>query len=408
MTNAESYPNSQCLSLSLRLRYSCFVISLFLYSLVFCSSESEAAPREFRGVWVTTVYNLDWPSKPGLSEATQKAQLRALLDRAAALNLNAILLQVRPASDALYDSPDEPWSQVLSGRAGVSPGYDPLAFAVVEAHARGLELHAWVNPFRAALHRTDRLPANHVAVKHPEWVRPFGQQLWIDPGDPAARRYVISVITDIARRYAVDGIHLDDYFYPYPVKGGGSFPDEASWRAYGKGSGLSRADWRRQNINDFVRDLHREIKLAKGSARFGISPFGIWRPGVPATIKADLDSYAQLFADSRLWLANGWVDYLAPQLYWSIHPPAQSFSVLLDWWRAQSHGTPVWPGIATERIGRNRSAREITDQIELTRSGTSSPGHIHWSMKALLRDQGGIDEALRAGPYRERADPPAR
>jgi uncharacterized lipoprotein YddW (UPF0748 family) len=382
------------------------LLILILCSLAVC--ESHAAPREFRGAWVATVYNLDWPSKPGLSAATQQAQLRTLLDRAASLHLNAILLQVRPASDALYSSSLEPWSEVLSGTAGVSPGYDPLAFAISEAHARGLELHAWVNPFRAALHRNDRLPSKHVAVEHPEWIRRFGNQLWIDPGVPAARRYVISVITDIARRYPVDGIHLDDYFYPYPVKGGGSFPDEASWRAYGKDSGLSRGDWRRRNVNEFVRDLYHGVKSARSEARFGISPFGIWRPGVPSTIKASIDSYAHLFADSRLWLANGWVDYLAPQLYWSIRPPAQSYSVLLDWWRSQSRGTPIWPGIATERIGKRRPAGEIAAQIELARNGTSSPGHIHWSMKALLRDQGGIDELLRGDLYRERADPPPR
>ena len=389
------------------IRHWSFVI-LTLCSLGPVLPASYAAPKEFRGVWVATVYNLDWPSKPGLSAATQQAQLRALLDRAVSLNLNAILLQVRPASDALYNSAYEPWSQVLSGSAGVSPGYDPLAFAISEAHARGLELHAWVNPFRAALHSNDRLPSNHVAVKHPEWVRRFGGQLWIDPGNPAARRYVIDVITDIARRYSVDGIHLDDYFYPYPVKGGTSFPDEASWQTYGRASGLSRGDWRRQNINEFVRELYRSVKSARSQARFGISPFGIWRPGVPNTIRAGVDSYAQLYADSRAWLANGWVDYLAPQLYWSIQPSAQSYSVLLDWWRSQSHGIPIWPGIATERIGSRRPAGEIAAQIELARNGTASPGHIHWSMKALLRDQGGIDELLRGGLYREKADPPSR
>ena len=370
---------------------------------------AKAAEREFRGAWVATVYNLDWPSKPGLPAATQKAQLRALLDRAAELKLNAILLQVRPASDALYASKMEPWSQFLSGKAGVSPGYDPLAFAIAEAHARGLELHAWINPFRAAVSASETLPANHVAKKHPEWVRHFGKQLWIDPGEPAARAYVIDVMTDIARRYDVDGIHLDDYFYPYPLKpADASFPDDPTWERYGRKSGLSRADWRRENINDFVRSMYRAIKEVKPRARVGISPFGIWRPGVPPTIEAQLDAYAQLFADSRKWLAQGWVDYLAPQLYWSIEPAKQSFPVLLNWWRAQSNGKPVWPGIATERIGSKRPAREIIQEIELTRRGTSSPGHIHWSMKALMRNQGGIDDLLKTGPYAEKAELPPR
>ncbi len=387
-------------------RFTFFLCLLFSLDTLF---PAHGAEREFRGAWVATVYNLDWPSKPGLPAATQKAQLRALLDRAAALKLNAILLQVRPASDALYASKKEPWSKFLSGRAGVSPGYDPLEFAISEAHARGLELHAWVNPFRAAVSADENLPPNHVAKEHPEWVRRFGKQLWIDPGEPAARAYVIDVITDIARCYEVDGIHLDDYFYPYPLKPGqASFPDDASWQRYGAKSGLSRADWRRENINDFVRSLYRSVKSSKPRVRVGISPFGIWRPGVPPTIEAQLDAYGQLFADSRKWLAEGWVDYLAPQLYWSIEPAKQSFPVLLDWWRAQSNGKPVWPGIATERIGSKRPAREIVEQIALTRRGTSSPGHIHWSMKALLQNQGGIDNLLRAGPYAEKADIPPR
>ena len=314
---------------------------------------------------------------------------------------------MRPASDALYASTKEPWSEFLSGKAGVSPGYDPLEFAVAEAHARGLELHAWVNPFRAAINASANLPANHIATEHPEWVRRFGKQLWIDPGEPAARDYVISVITDIVRRYAVDGIHLDDYFYPYPLKPGqATFPDDSSWDRYGAKSGLSRADWRRENINDFVRSMYRAVKAAKSKVRVGISPFGIWRPGVPPTTKAELDAYGQLFADSRKWVAEGWVDYLAPQLYWSIRPAEQSFPVLLDWWRAQSHGIPVWPGIATERIGSKRPAREIIEQIALTRRGTSSPGQIHWSMKALMRNQGGIDDLLEVGPYAQKAELP--
>ncbi len=380
-----------------------------MFSLGFLALPARAAEPEFRGAWVATVYNLDWPSKPGLSAETQKAQLRALLDRAAALHLNAILLQVRPASDALYASRVEPWSEFLTGKAGVSPGYDPLEFAIAEAHRRGIELHAWVNPFRAAVSAGARLPANHVAKKHPEWVRRFGKQLWIDPGEPDARAYVIGVIVDIAKRYGVDGIHLDDYFYPYPLSSGGSsFPDDATWQRYGAKSGLSRGDWRRENINDFVSKMYRAVKVARPRARVGISPFGIWRPGVPPTIEAQLDAYGQLYADARKWLAEGWVDYLAPQLYWGIEPARQSFPVLLDWWRSQSHGKPIWPGIATERIGSKRPASEIVRQIELTRRGTSSPGQIHWSMKALLRNQGGIDDLLEQGPYREKAAVPGR
>jgi uncharacterized lipoprotein YddW (UPF0748 family) len=381
------------------------ILALLLASL----TAAFAAEPEFRAAWVATVHNLDWPSAPGLPEARQKAQLRAILDRAAELKLNAILLQVRPASDALYASEKEPWSQFLTGRQGNAPGYDPLQFAIDEAHARGIELHAWINPFRAATNVNTPLAANHLAKVHPEWVRRVGQQLWVDPGEPAARAYVLDVIQDIVRRYDVDGVHIDDYFYPYPTKPGAStFPDDSTWERHGAKTGMTRADWRRENINDFVRSMYQTVKATKPSVRVGISPFGIWRPRVPATIEAQLDAYNQLFADSRKWLAEGWCDYLAPQLYWGIQPAKQSFPVLLDWWRAQSRGKAVWPGIATDRIGASRPAQEIIDQIALTRRGTTSPGHIHWSMKALMQNRGGIADKLRTGPYAEKALPPAR
>ncbi len=355
---------------------------------------------EFRGAWVASVHNLDWPSRPGLSAAEQKAELRTILNRAADLKLNAILLQVRPASDALYASRHEPWSAFLSGEQGVGPGYDPLAYAISEAHARGIALHAWVNPFRAATGSKAPPAANHVSRRHPEWIRTYAGQKWVDPGEPEARRYVLDVILDIVRRYDIDGLHIDDYFYPYP-KGGADFPDGATWARHGVGSGLSKADWRRNNINRFVAEMYRAVKAEKPSVKVGISPFGIWRPGVPATTEAQLDCYGQLFADSRKWLAEGWCDYLAPQLYWSCEPAKQSFPVLLKWWRAQSTaGKPIWPGIAPDRIGSSRPASEIARQIALTRAGTAQPGHIHWSMKALMRDQGGVSTLLKQEVYR--------
>lgn len=379
---------------------------IFLLSLPL---NARAAPAsEFRGAWVSTVYNLDWPSKSGLSAAAQQAELRRILDRAVELKLNAILLQVRPASDAIYASKHEPWSAFLTGRQGNSPGYDPLAFAIGEAHRRGLELHAWFNPFRAAVSPKGPFAANHITRTHPEWIRRHGNQLWLDPGEPGARDYVLEVMLDVVRRYAIDGVHIDDYFYPYPLKRGDAyFADDPSWERVGINSGLSRQDWRRDNINRFVAALYRGVKRVKPGVKFGISPFGIWRPGVPGTIEAQLDAYAQLYADSRHWLAQGWCDYFTPQLYWSIDPPAQSFPVLLEWWRAQApRGVPVWPGLASDRIGALRPASEIVRQIELTRDGGNPPGHIHWNMKALMQNRGGIGDLLSAGPYRETAKAP--
>lgn len=356
--------------------------------------------KEFRGAWVATVYNLDWPSKPGLSAEKQQAELRAILDRARGVGLNAILFQVRPAGDAMYASKIEPWSAFLGGTQGETPGYDPLAFAVREAHARGLELHAWFNPFRAATNAKATFAKSHITRTHPEWIRPHGSLLWLDPGVPAARDYVLGVVLDVVRRYDIDGVHIDDYFYPYPAKGAAEFADGASWKAHGVATGLSRGDWRRDNINRFVETLYRRVKAEKPAVKVGISPFGIYRPGVPATIEAGLDAYGSLYCDAKLWLERGWCDYLAPQLYWSIEPAKQSFPVLLEWWRSQSKaGRPIWPGIATERIGSARPASEIAKQIALTRRGTDQPGHIHWNMKALMQNKGGIGGVLQRDVY---------
>ena len=244
-------------------------------------------PREFRGAWITEVAtNQDWPSKPGLTIAEQKAELVKLLDRAAQLHLNAIIFQVRPSSDALYASAIEPWSEYLTstmGRAPV-PFYDPLAFAIEEAHKRGLELHAWFNPFRA-LRSESKSPVapNHISRTHPELIRKYGGQLWLDPGDPLVRQYVLRVVMDVVKRYDVDGVQFDDYFYPYPEKDAAGhlqeFPDYATWQKYGAPNGIARDDWRRHNINQFVQSAYQDIKAAKPWELFGVSQFCIWLPG---------------------------------------------------------------------------------------------------------------------------------
>lgn len=373
----------------------------------------DGVPREFRAAWMATVFNLDWPSSPGLPAGEQRAQLVSQLDAAARLNLNAVIFQVRPSGDAVYASSFEPWSGFISGATGRSPGYDPLKFAVAEAHRRGLELHAWFNPFRARASKSFPPVGNHLAVRKPEWTRAYAGGLWFDPGEPGVREHTIRVIADVARRYQVDGIHIDDYFYPYPpagVDGMGTsaFPDGATFARYGRG--MSRAAWRRSNVDAFVSGLYRAVKGVRPAAKVGISPFGIWRPGVPSTIQGRLDSYEYLAADSRGWLARGWCDYLAPQLYWSIHPPDQSFDTLLRWWHQQNRsGRFIWPGMAIDRIGPKRPAREIVNQIELTRSlaGRGRAGGCHWALKGLRQNRGRIQEALLTGPYARRAAVPA-
>ncbi|MFN0125629.1 MAG: glycoside hydrolase family 10 protein [Verrucomicrobiales bacterium] len=370
-------------------------------------------PREFRAAWIATVHNLDWPSRPGLPVDEQKAQLVSQLDAAARLHLNAVIFQVRPSGDAVYASSLEPWSPFVSGSMGRSPGYDPLAFVVREAHRRGLEVHAWFNPFRARAAKAHPPVGNHLAVRRPQWVRSFGGGLWFDPGEPGVRDHTIRVITDVARRYQVDGIHIDDYFYPYPPPGAvgigtSSFPDGATFAKHGRG--MNRAAWRRSNVDAFVSGLYRSVKGVRSAAKVGISPFGIWRPGVPPSIKGQLDSFEYLAADSREWFARGWCDYLAPQLYWSIQPADQSFDTLLRWWHQQNRtGRHLWPGMAIDRIGPKRPAGEIVSQIALTRAlaPRGRAGGCHWALKALRQNRGRIQDALLTGPYASRAAVPA-
>jgi uncharacterized lipoprotein YddW (UPF0748 family) len=349
-------------------------------------------PREFRGAWVASVANIDWPSKPGLSAWQQKSELIAILDRAVELNLNAILLQVRPAADALYDSPYEPWSAYLTGVEGRAPEpyYDPLRFAVAEAHARGLELHAWFNPYRAK-HPSAKGPhaRTHISITHPELVRSYGKYEWMDPGEPAVIRQTLRVMLDVVKRYDVDGIHIDDYFYPYPELGPDSvampFPDSSSYAAYVKRGGkLERDDWRRHNVDTLIQQLYRRTKDVKPWVKVGISPFGIWRPGNPVGISG-FDSYAKLYGDSRKWLREGWIDYFTPQLYWPTTQTAQSYTALLGWWLGENvQGRHLWPGHNTSRAaGGAWSPDELNAQIRATRA-SGATGDIHFSMRALM------------------------
>jgi uncharacterized lipoprotein YddW (UPF0748 family) len=351
-----------------------------------------ALAREFRGAWVATIYNIDWPSSSGLSAGTQQAELKGILDKIAALKMNAVIFQVRPQCDAVYSSSIEPWTASLTGTMGRSPGYDPLAYCVQQAHARGIEVHAWFNPFRALANNSAPAAGNHVTQTMPQITKKFGTMTWCDPASENTRSRALGVILDVVKRYDIDGVHLDDYFYPYP-SGNLRFPD-----------GKSPAE-RRAYVDGFVSNLYSAVKRQKPWVRVGISPFGIWRPGVPGGIEAGIDSYEQLAGDSRKWLQKGWVDYLAPQLYWPNSPQKQSFSTLLAWWRQQG-SRPVWPGIATERIGGpedHRPASEITNQIDMSRKiGKNWNGHIHWSAKSLVKNQGGIATKL-AGTYTQPA-----
>ena len=348
-----------------------------------------ALDREFRGVWIATVANIDWPSKPGLSTAQQKTELITLLNRAAELKLNAVIFQVRPACDAMYPSPIEPWSEYLTGTMGKPPEpfYDPLQFAIEEAHKRGMELHAWFNPYRA-LHKshTGTISANHISKTHRELVRSFGEYLWLDPGERAVQDYSLRVVMDVVKRYDIDGVQFDDYFYPDPtINNNRDFPDDASWKKYGVHGKLVRNDWRRENINAFISRVYASIKAAKPWVKFGVAPFGIWRPGDPPQITGT-DAYNKYFADSRKWLVNGWVDYFSPQLYWPIEQKEQSYPVLLDWWRQQnSRHRHLWPGLSVSgALSNNWRPGEIPDQIRLERKEPGDNGYIFYNATSLL------------------------
>jgi uncharacterized lipoprotein YddW (UPF0748 family) len=386
-----------------------------------CSIKPPAPMREFRAAWVATVVNIDWPSRKGLTTAEQKSELLALLDRAAHLKLNAVIFQVRPACDALYASEIEPWSEFLTGTMGKAPEpyYDPLAFAVEEAHKRGLELHAWFNPYRAG-HPSAKSPvsSNHITKTRPQLVRHYGKQVWLDPGEKEVQEYSLSVVMDVVRRYDIDGVHFDDYFYPYKEldRSGNEmeFPDDASWKRFGVGGKLERDDWRRENVNAFVTKVYSSIKSTKPWVKFGISPFGIWRPDNPPQIKG-FDAYAKLYADSQKWLNKGWVDYFAPQLYWSIASEEQSFPVLLKWWTQQNtKNRHLLPGLdVTKTVNLNPDAnveknrkrwpdQEIINQIRLTRKQSGVDGQIFWNMKSLMRNQS-LGDALESQAYAQPA-----
>jgi uncharacterized lipoprotein YddW (UPF0748 family) len=365
-----------------------------------------AITRETRAVWVATVSNIDWPTSRTLTPSQQRTQILDILDRAVQMKLNVIVLQVRPMCDALYPSQLEPWSHWLTNQQGTAPSpfYDPLQFWIDEAKRRGLELHAWFNPYRAATNKNMTFHSSHISRTRPDLVREYGDLLWLDPGEPDVQQHSLNVILDVLQRYDIDGVHFDDYFYPYPQTGI-AFPDDPSYGRYlANGGTLGRADWRRENVNTFVRRVYTEIKGTKPWVKFGISPFGIWRPNNPPGITG-LDSYASLYADSRKWIREGWVDYFTPQLYWRIDPPAQSYPALLDWWIEQNwQGRHLWPGNYTSNIGTSFGdwpVDEILRQIEITRSRPGSTGNVHFSWRAFRGNWKGIFDLLRNGLYAE-------
>jgi uncharacterized lipoprotein YddW (UPF0748 family) len=364
--------------------------------------------REFRGAWIATVANINWPSKRDLSTEEQKNEAISILDKLKGDNLNAIIFQARPQCDALYKSDLEPWSYYLTGIQGKAPDpyYDPLEFWIDEAHKRGMELHVWLNPYRAHHTQGGEISEYSVVKKHPDWVVSLKSGYWwLDPSKEEAQNHSFNVVMDITRRYDIDGIHFDDYFYPYPsYNDDEDFPDQQSWNNYlANGGSLSKADWRRHNINVFIQRIYTGIKQIKPNVKFGLSPFGIWRPKNPESVEG-FDQYDKLFADAKLWINEGWVDYWSPQLYWKISSIQQSFPVLLGWWKNENKkGKHFWPGINIVRENNEINSQEAINQIMIVRGMLpESPGNICWSAGPLL-DFKELSDAIVNGPYKRPA-----
>lgn len=348
--------------------------------------------RELRGFWVATVWNINFPSSTGLSASAGRAELDAIVDAVAAAHGNAIFFQVRPEGDALCASEIEPWSRYLTGRQGEDPGYDPLGELVDRAHARGIEVHAWLNPYRAKADDGSTAVAPHAAVEWPAYMVPYDGMLWMDPGADVIRERVTEVVADLCDRYAIDGIHFDDYFYPYPD--GTTFDDSGTWDVYRSGGGtLSQDDWRRDNVNRLVEDVAATVAAHRDDVRFGIAPFGIYRPGQPAGITG-LDQYAELYSDPVAWTEAGWLDYLAPQLYWTHDDSGQEFEPLLDWWVSQpTDGQYTFPGIYLSKLGdAGWDVDEFDTQIGLTRARAEdgARGLVFYNAQPILDDEAGV------------------
>jgi uncharacterized lipoprotein YddW (UPF0748 family) len=395
---------------------------LFTLLLVTCSVWAQTSvplpARELRGAWIATVHNINWPSRPGLPANRQKEELQRLIQKAHDLGLNCLIFQVRPAGDALYESSIEPWSPYLSGLMSLppSPKWDPLEFAIQESHRQGMELHAWFNPYRSLAGDKHAPSADHMRRQNPEWTVKYGRDWWMNPGIPEVRQRAVDVMLDVTRRYDVDGIHMDDYFYPYPITDANKqkipFPDaEAFAKAQPLGgTPLSLNEWRRKNVDDTVRAIYTGIKAIKPTVKFGISPFGLWRPNYPEGTGGGLDPYEDMGADSRRWLKEGWVDYLTPQLYWTIDRPKLGFTTYYEWWlNENTAGRHIWPGMNTSKIGDDRNAGEILKQMSVLRERglRMPPGHFHWNIGALDKDVGKIGTLSKQRAYNIVSIPPA-
>jgi len=394
-------------------------LSKLFFSLFFVCSQLRAQivdhpKREFRGVWVATVVNIDWPSKAGLSSDEQQKEFTAILDQHQKSGINAIMLQIRPAADAFYGQSMEQWSRFLTGQQGKAPKpyYDPLSFAIKEAHKRGMELHAWFNPYRATFDLIDsHTHPLHISKQKPHWFITYGGKKLFNPGLPEVREYITSIIMDVVRNYDIDGVHFDDYFYPYP-EANQVLNDAKTFQQYGQGFD-SINDWRRQNVDTLIHSISDSIHRAKAYVKFGISPFGIWRNKSqdPAGSETNgLDGYGKLFADARKWVKMGWIDYVNPQIYFPFNYSAAAYEKLVDWWANNSFGRHFYVGIGAYRALENRPGwrdkNQLPRQIRYLRENEHAQGAVFFSSKSLRDNLAGFNDSLQTDIYKYPSLPP--
>lgn len=369
--------------------------------------------KEFRAVWIASVDNINWPSKQGLTIEEQKKEYIEILNLIKDLNMNAIIMQVRPTADRFYKYPDwEPWSKYISGESGKDPGYDPLKFFIDEAHKRGLEFHAWFNPYRITLKVGEEIPKNHIALKKEDWIIEYGGKFYYDPGNPEARKFNEDVIIEVVKNYDIDGVHMDDYFYPYPIYDKNKkiieFNDEKSYKKYGLN--VAKDDWRRKNTDLFVKNLSEKIKTVKPKVRFGISPFGVWRNDdkeiTGSKTRAGAENYDTLYADTRKWIKNEWIDYIVPQIYWDFGLKAAPYGVLVDWWSNEVKGTDVdlYIGHAAYKLDTTKAWKnpnEIINQIEYNRKNSNVKGSVFFGFDKIQKNTLNIQNNLKEKVYKK-------
>lgn len=365
--------------------------------------------REFRGVWVATVFNIDYPEKATANNIALQEEWRKLLESYQKLNLNAVIVQVRGVGDAIYPTQLAPWSKYLTGKQGKAPirDADPLAKMVEIAHEMGFEFHAWFNPYRLTMNLdTTSLSTAHDFFRHRDWAVQYGNKFYLNPGIPDVQKHIVSIVDEVVRKYDIDAVHFDDYFYPYQIKDQ-DFPDAEAFEQYGQ-EFWDIGDWRRSNVDSLIYKLHTQIKTVKPHVKFGISPFGVWRnvaddPGGSLT-RAGVTSYDHLYADILKWMREDWIDYVAPQIYWNIGFPPADYETLVDWWRDNSYDKQLYIGHAVYKVDNNKELawsdpEELPRQIILNRQSEGVDGSIFFSSKQILNNPLGVKDLITENHY---------